>query len=60
MDDSKLLKSRIADRIRQAEEGFYITNTDFLDLHQQALAREECRGHYSGFMVDMKTRSGAF
>lgn len=45
MDDSKLLKSRIADRIRQAEEGFYITNTDFLDLHQQALAREECRGH---------------
>ena len=45
MDDSKLLKSRIADRIRQAEEGFYITNTDFLDLHQQALAREECWGH---------------
>lgn len=44
MDDVKLLQSRIEDRIRQAQDGFYITNTDFLDLHQQSIARNTVRG----------------
>ncbi len=44
MDETKLLQSRIEDRIRQAQDGFYITNTDFLDLHQQSIARNIVKG----------------
>lgn len=44
MDETKLLQSRIENRIRQAQDGFYITNTDFLDLHQQSIARNTIRG----------------
>ena len=56
MDDSKLLKSRIADRIRQAEEGFWIcTSKPWLER-----SAGDTRIFDSGFMGDMKTRNGAF
>lgn len=38
MKNDELIISRISDRIVQAERGFYITSTGFLDSHQQSLA----------------------
>ncbi len=43
MDKNKFLQSKISDRARQALENFYITNTEFLDLHEQTLARAQVR-----------------
>ncbi len=45
MDIIRLFRSKIYDRIRQASEGFYITHTDFLDLHEQTIARTIIREH---------------
>ena len=38
MDPNQLLESKIRDRIRQSREGFYITTTGFLNLHEQSSA----------------------
>ena len=62
MDKNKLFQSRISDRIRQASEGFYITNTGFLDLHEQSeahlLVREsrDVRGYFYGGYQDAERR----
>ena len=62
MDKSKFLQSKISDRIRQASEDFYITNTEFLDLHEQTLARallreaKDVHGYFFGGYDDAERR----
>ena len=43
MDQDGLLKARIEDRIDQCRNGYYITTTGFLDLHEQSVARSVSR-----------------
>ncbi len=62
MDKDKLFRSKISDRIQQASQGFYITHTDFLDLHEQAIARAivreypEVRAFFYGGYEDAERR----
>lgn len=43
MNNDDIIVSRIQDKIRQADEGYYITTTGFLDLHSQSLAKKAIR-----------------
>lgn len=44
MNQDEIIISRIQDKLRQAEEGYYVTSTGFLDLHSQSLAKKAIRG----------------
>lgn len=44
MNQDDIIISRIQDKMRQAEEGYYVTSTGFLDLHSQSLAKKAVRG----------------
>lgn len=43
MNADALTVSKIEDKIRQSLDGYYVTCTDFLDLHEQSLAASVCR-----------------